>query len=809
MKRVRIACVSLLLLLAALVSIDTTPTAGATSPPAGFQATIIASNQIFAPTLMSFTPEGRIVIAQQNGKVKVWTGTTVSTTPYLSLTVESTSDRGIFGIAFDPNYATNRFVYVYYHRPTPTIHGVISRFVARPDGLSADPATETVLYEMDSLDLDGVHTGGSLQFGPDGKLYVSVGDDSRGIDVSHSLTSDLGKILRLNKDGSIPTDNPFFNQTTGKYRAIYSKGHRNPYTFDFDQRGHLMLAEVGLHSYEEINDVVAGQDYGWPDYEGPDNGDARFADPVGGYAHNLPPEDGGCAIIGSAAVDAATSKFPASYDGDFFYADYCNGWMKSFDPVTRTSTPFATGIENPTHVVFGPDGNLYYLTRNTGTGSGWITKITYSGSTAPSISSQPRDTTVSVGQSATFTVEATGGAPLSYQWFRNGNSINGATSASYTLNNAQTSDSGATFTVRVTNPTGSVTSNPAKLTVVTNQPPTATISTPSATLKYVGGQRIDYSATATDPEDGTLPASAFDWEIIFHHDTHTHPFLDPAPGARSGSFTVPDSNFETAATVWFEMRLQVTDSGGRTTVVSREVHPRTLTLQLQNSPADAEPALDGTLVSPNYKILAVREMKRIISAPGPQNLTGGQWVFDSWSDGGPNQHEIQPTVANTWFMTVFRLNAGTIGNGTGLSATYYNDTALTQPVTQRTDRVVLLNVPNAKGPAPGVSPGTWSARWEGTVASQFSQPTTFRVLADDGVRLWVGGNLVIDAWTTSITKATLFASAPITMTAGVKVPIRVEMKQGSGRAGQLRLLWQSSSMPRSVIPSTQLFPAGP
>lgn len=804
MKRIRGACVSLLLLLTALVAVEA-PNAMATTTPSGFQATIIANNQIFAPTLMSFTPEGRIVIAQQNGKVKVWNGTTVSTTPYLSLTVESSSDRGIFGIAYDPDYATNHYVYVYYHRPTPTIHGVISRFVARPDGLSADPATETVLYEMDSLNLNGVHTGGSLQFGPDGKLYVSVGDDARGIDVSHSLTSDLGKILRLNKNGSLPVDNPFYTQAAGKYRSIYSKGHRNPYTFDFDQRGHLMLAEVGLHSYEEINDVVGGQDYGWPDYEGPDGGDARYADPVGGYAHDQAPEDGGCAIIGSAAVDAATSTFPASYDGDFFYADYCNGWMKSFDPVTGTSTPFATEIENPTHVVFGPDGNLYYLTRNTGTGSGWITRITYTGSTAPSISAQPQNRTVGVGQPATFTVTAQGAAPLSYQWFRNGTAISGATNSSYTLTNAQTSDSGASFTVRVSNPLGSVTSQPATLTVVTNQAPTATITSPAATLKYLAGQRIDYAATATDPEDGTLPASAFDWEVIFHHDTHVHPFLDPAPGARSGSFTVPDSNFETAANVWFEMRLQVTDSAGWTTTVSRNVYPRTITLSLQASPADARPALDGTLVSSNHKVLAVQNMRRIVSAPGPQTLTGGTWQFDSWSDGGPNQHEIVPALGNTWFMTVFRLNAGIVGNGTGLSATYYNDTALTQQVIQRSDRVVLLNVPGTKSPAPGVSPGTWSARWQGSVSTQFSEPTTFRVNVDDGVRLWIGGNLVIDAWAPA-SRATIYSSAPISMTAGVKVPIRLEMRQGSGRSGQVRLLWQSRSMPRSIIPSTQLFP---
>ena len=122
-----------------------------------------------------------------------------------------------------------------------------------------------------------------------------------------------------------------------------------------------------------------------------------------------------------------------------------------------------------------------------------------------------------------------------------------------------------------------------------------------------------------------------------------------------------------------------------------------------------------------HKVLAVRNMKRTVSAPGPQALTGGTWEFDTWSDGGANQHEIVPTAGNNWFMAIFRLLAGSVGGGTGLTATYFNDTALTQQVIQRTDPVVLANVPAANSPAPGVSPRTWSARWQGSVSTQFSR----------------------------------------------------------------------------------------
>ena len=225
------------------------PASAALSLPSGFQETVLASNKFFAPTLFTFTPAGNPLVSQQNGKLKLLKNGVVSN--FLELTVNSTTDRGVLGVAFDPNFATTPYVYVYYHRPTTPVHGVISRFTVQGDVALA--ATETVLYTMDDLALNGLHTGGAMEFGADGKLYVSVGDDARGNVVSQSLSSDLGKILRINKDGSIPTDNPFFTQATGKYRSIWAFGLRNPYTWAFDQSGRMIINEVGLDTWEELN----------------------------------------------------------------------------------------------------------------------------------------------------------------------------------------------------------------------------------------------------------------------------------------------------------------------------------------------------------------------------------------------------------------------------------------------------------------------------------------------------------------------------------------------------------------------------
>ena len=139
----------------------------------------------------------------------------------------------------------------------------------------------------------------------------------------------------------------------------------------------------------------------------------------------------------------------------------------------------------------------------------------------------------------TFSVRASGPAPLRYQWQRNGADIAGATAQDLTIASVDRADNGARFRARVTNDFGNVLSNEAVLTVRTNGAPTGTITQPAAGTLYSGGSVIAYAGTATDPEDGTLPASAFTWRVDFHHADHVHPFIAPTTGAASGSFTIP------------------------------------------------------------------------------------------------------------------------------------------------------------------------------------------------------------------------------------------------------------------------------
>ncbi|MBC8009854.1 MAG: PQQ-dependent sugar dehydrogenase, partial [Burkholderiales bacterium] len=496
------------------------------------------------------------------------------------------------------------------------------------------------------------HNGGALHFGPDGKLYIAVGEN--GVpSYAQSLTTPLGKILRINSNGTIPTDNPFYGQTTGINRAIWAMGLRNPFNFAFDRTdGTMFINDVGQASWEEINEGVAGANYGWPTTEGTTT-DPRFVSPFFSYNHN-----NGCAIIGSAFYRPTSAQFPAAYTGQFFYGDYCGGWIRRINPATGAVTNFATGIADLVDIRVADDGSLYYLTRGTSATTGAVYRVRYT--QAPGISTQPTSRTVSQGQSTTFTVTVSGTQPLSYQWQRNNANIAGATAASYTRV-AALADNGTTYRVIVTNGFGSATSNAATLTVNSTANPTnpvATITQPTAGTLYSGGTALSFAGTGTDTEDGTLPASAFSWTISLHHDTHTHPFYGPTTGIRNGTFTIPNDG-ETSSNVFYRISLTVTDLGGRTHTVTRDVVPRTVAITLASNPTGARLTLDGQPVTAPYTFTGVVGVVRAIGVTSPQTIGGQSYTYQSWSDGGAATHNITTPAAATTYTATFTTGGGT------------------------------------------------------------------------------------------------------------------------------------------------------
>jgi glucose/arabinose dehydrogenase len=197
--------------------------------PSGFTE-IALTNSLSSATAMAFAPDRRIFVCEQGGALRVIKNGALLSQPFLTLTVSSVGERGLLGVAFDPNFSTNHFVYVYYTAPAPSIHTRVSRFTANGDVVVY--GSEAILLDLDNLSSATNHNGGAIHFGPDGELYIAVGENANSAN-SQTLSNLLGKILRINPDGNIPVDNPFYNQATGKNRAIWALGLRNPFTFTF------------------------------------------------------------------------------------------------------------------------------------------------------------------------------------------------------------------------------------------------------------------------------------------------------------------------------------------------------------------------------------------------------------------------------------------------------------------------------------------------------------------------------------------------------------------------------------------------
>jgi glucose/arabinose dehydrogenase len=779
-------------LLLALGVAARTPAAAATLP-AGFTEAQIATG-LASPTAMQLAPDGRLFVCEQGGRLRVIRDGVLLPAPFVTLTVNASGERGLLGVAFDPAFQLNQYVYVYYTATTPTVHNRISRFTANGD--VAQPGSEVVILDLDNLSGATNHNGGALAFGPDGKLYAAVGENANSAN-AQTLANLLGKMLRLNSDGSIPTDNPFFATATGRNRAIWALGLRNPFTFAFDPNGPAMfINDVGQNTWEEINDGQAGANYGWPTTEG-QTSDPRFVSPRYAYNHS----GGGCAITGGAFYSPLNARFPADYAGDYFFADFCGGWIRRLDPnAGNTVTNFASGIVSPVDMKVSDDGFLYYLARGSGATTGVVFRVDF-GAGAPAITAQPTSRTVAVGTSTTFSVSASGATPLRYQWRRNGASIAGATAQTYTIAAVAQSDNGARFSVVVTNDVGSATSADAVLTVTTNQAPTATIVQPAAGTTYAGGTVIAYSGTGSDPESGSLPASAFTWRVDFHHDTHTHPFVAPTSGATSGSFTIPTTG-ETAANVWYRIYLTVRDAAGLTHTTTRDVLPRTVQLTLATGPVPLQVTLDGQPVTAPTTFTAVVGIVRTIGVTTPQASGGTTYEFVSWSDGGGASHNVSTPAVNTTYTATFRVVTG--GTGTGLAATYYNNIDFTGTTVVRTDPTVNFDWASGS-PAAAIAADTFSARWTGQVQPQFSETYTFYTQSDDGVRLWVNNVPVVNNWSDhGLTEN----SGTIALTAGQRYDIRMEFYENGGLA-TARLLWSSASTPKAVVPTARLYPAAP
>jgi len=500
-----------------------------------------------------------------------------------------------------------------------------------------------------------VHNGGGMAFGRDGKLYVGVGDNQVATN-AEDMTTVLGKILRLNPDGSIPTDNPFYGSTQGNNRAIYARGVRNPFTMDADpDSGQIFFNDVGPASFEEINEVKRGADYGWPSQGAGANRDSRFEDPVYAYLHSGNP--GGCAITGGRFHRTDNPSFPSQYTNKYYFTDYCGGWIQSYDLRTGDVAMFASDLPvRPISPLIDEDGSIYYLSREERA----VLKIEHQAENELQVTKQPEDAQVAAGGSVTFTVEAAGDGPFRYQWQKQSrgdssfSDIAGARSSSLTINTVTRGDDRAEFRVVVRNDSDRVNSNRAELTVTDGSPPEPVITLPTGREKYEAGDTITYEGFATDPdESGRLPNEQLIWEVTFQHDDHDHPVLGPVSGRSGGSFVVPMIG-ETSANTWFRVHLTAIDSSGLETYIFRDIFPEKSRFTLQSNVDGLDLLLDGTPISAPTTTLGVVGVERTIGARPTQVVGNRTYEFVGWSDGGNISHTISTPPSNRTYTATYR-----------------------------------------------------------------------------------------------------------------------------------------------------------
>ena len=741
----------------ALTAVCIAPTAAsaATYPP-GFSEQVVFSG-LSNPTAVRFASDGRVFVAEKNGRIKVFDSLTDATATVfadLNVNVYNFWDRGLLGLALAPNFPADPYVYVLYtydHElgsaaPAPRwgTAGVLSDPCPTPPGPTADgcmvsgrlsrlqasgnvmTGSEQVLIE-DWCQQYPSHSIGALDFGPDGALYVTGGDGasfnfadwgqdgaplnpcgdppggvgamlspptaeggalrSQDLRTSGDPVSLDGALLRVNPaTGAGLPDNPNAASTDANARRIVAYGLRNPFRLAVRPgTGEVWIGDVGWGTWEEIQRLQSPttapvENFGWPCYEGAGRqsgydganlnicenlyaqGTGAVQAPLFAWNHGslvVPGEScptGGSSAAGIAFGPMSGSSYPSEYRGALFFADYSRDciWAMLPDangvPDPARIHTFAAGAANPVHLQIGPGGDLFYPDFDGGT----IRRVTFTSANQPpnaaftaSPTTGPAPLTVSFNGTGSSDPE---GQPLSYTWDLNGDGTFGdATSAtaSHTYSIAGT----YTATLRVTDNQGASDTDSVTITVG-NTPPTATIDAPAAGTTWKVGDVVNFSGHATDPQQGTLPASALTWRLLQQHcpsNCHTH-VVQAFAGVAGGSFTAPDHEYPS----YLELELTATDSGGLEDTETIRLNPRTVTLTFSTTPGGLRLAVNGTEGTATFTRTVIQGSTNTVSAITPQMKGRKSYTFSSWSDGGTQTHTITAPATNASYTARFR-----------------------------------------------------------------------------------------------------------------------------------------------------------
>ncbi|MBC2839649.1 PQQ-dependent sugar dehydrogenase [Robiginitalea sp. SC105] len=617
-------------------------TIGGQELPQGFSIVRVTSG-VENVSCFAFLDDDSILIAEQDGDIFLYKEGVLYPDPIVripTIIAASGGDRGLVGIAIDPDFPNSPYIYLTYTVEAAT-HNRVSRFVFENDRI--DLSSEQVLLELSPI-YSKWHVGGAIVFDSKGFLYTTTGDNSTP-DNAQDMNTTHGKVLRIHKDGRVPTDNPFYGGGEVQ-NLIWSLGLRNPYTMAINREdGLIFVNDVGKTGSEEVNDASEpGRNFGWPIYEGyPVAEDAQYYPPSYAYSHNTADNDStGVAITGGAFYNPRISNYPEIYRDKYFFLEFGNQWINTIDAqidghddhghyhdLSPTRETFGTQLpKGGIYLQVGPDGNLYYFSRI----DNILYKIIFYDGEAPIILEQPENSVTMIGERTRFSINAVGAGELHYEWYREGNRINSAPDrSSYSFGDTQESRAG-NYQVRVYNEFGEIWSETFSLEVIPfNYKPIVKIDAPNEDYLYRAGETLMFEASATDPEEGVLPDSRFEWFLDFHHDDHIHDAPAVALQVSSGSLELPDVG-ETSANVWYVLRVRVHDELGQESSDTVAIYPRKSEISFRTEPPGLEISIDG----PAYQTPLTQEFVESLRLPvsaEEQEIAGeeGIYVLTGWS----------------------------------------------------------------------------------------------------------------------------------------------------------------------------------
>jgi glucose/arabinose dehydrogenase/PKD repeat protein len=646
-----------------------------------------------------------------------------------------------------------------------------------------------------------------------------------------------GTVLRLDPmTGAALPDNPLFASADDRTKRIVAYGLRNPFRMtrrpsSSNASGELWIGDVGWSTWEEIN-VVANpadgvvENFGWPCYEGRDRqpvydganlnlcerlyGEANAVQaPFFTYNHGDRLVAGErCQIGGSSIAGLAFysgDRFPEKYRGALFFLDHSRGcaWVMlpgpDGVPDPARIEAFGSDLGRPVDLQMGPDGNLYYVDHATeAIDGGQVRRISYLQPHAVAIgrpTAGPPPLVVSFDGSGS--IKALPTDTLSFAWDLDGDGqfddADGETPATLYRTAGTVS-----ARLRVTDQRGTASvSDPITITVsetaMVSTPPVPVIDVPAANLTWRVGDAIAFSGHATDAEDGPLPASALSWLLVMQHcpsGCHAH-VIQSWNGVAGATFSTPDHELPSH----IELVLVATDSSGIRRSTSVRLDPQTVLLTLQTQPPGLPLAVGlQSFAAPFGRELILGGRTSVAAAPIQRLDALPPYAFVSWSDGLAPTHDLGPLTADQTLIATYR--------PAGLTGQYFDALDFADPKLLRIDPDISFDWGRAS-PDPALGPETFSVRWTGFVVAPTTDLYRFTTDSDDGIRLWVNGIPVINAWTVHPLQRN--SGIPFPLLAGQKARIQLEYFDNEFEA-VAKLYWSSRTQPLAIIPTEQLYP---